>query len=313
MGKVSSVALESIDLWKIYKSRNSNVIALSGLNLEVRRGTITTLLGRNGAGKTTFLRIAATQLMPTKGELRVLGYDVVHEANKIRELIAVVPQDARPLLFPSPLEYVSSMLVMRGFSFSEARRRAKEALMELEIPEELWNKAAWDLSGGFQRRLLLAVILGIDAELIMLDEPTIGLDPIARRELWGKISLLKKRGKTVFLTTHYMEEAETLSDNVILIHKGKKVLEGSPKELVKSFKWKRKIEVLDECNIESLRKHGNVYGRRPPYIIYLNENVEEALSGLNEAGCRAVASNTTLEDVFLYAVGEEKWVLMEEE
>ncbi|MBE9391007.1 ABC transporter ATP-binding protein [Fervidicoccus fontis] len=311
---MSDVAIKAEDVWKIYnQNRTDEVIALRGLNLEIKKGTITTLLGKNGAGKTTFLRIIATQLIPTKGNISVLGYDVIKDVWKIREKIAVIPQDAKPLLFPSPLEFISSFLVMRGYSFSDARKRAKETLSELEIPEEYWNRAAWDLSGGYQRRLLLAAVMASDSELILLDEPSVGLDPIARMELWGKITLLKKMGKTVLLTTHYMEEAEMLSDHVIIIDKGKKILEGNPKELINSFKWKHKIEVLDECDISLMKKMGVLFGSRPPFVIYLNSSIDSVLEELNSNGCRASASLTTLEDVFLYAVGEEKWSIIKEE
>ncbi|MGB9831832.1 MAG: hypothetical protein ACPLSP_07160, partial [Fervidicoccus fontis] len=139
------------------------------------------------------------------------------------------------------------------------------------------------------------------------------LDPIARMELWGKITLLKKMGKTVLLTTHYMEEAEMLSDHVIIIDKGKKILEGNPKELINSFKWKHKIEVLDECDISLMKKMGVLFGSRPPFVIYLNSSIDSVLEELNSNGCRASASLTTLEDVFLYAVGEEKWSIIKEE
>lgn len=305
-------AISAESLWKIYNN-GSQVAALKDFSVEIERNKITTLLGRNGAGKTTFLRIAATQLLPTKGKIEVLGYDAVSQPYEVRERIAVIPQDAKPLLFPSPIEYVTSVLAMRGYSFSEARRLSKEVLEELDFTEEQMNRASWDLSGGYQRRLLLAVVLATDAELILLDEPTIGLDPIARRDLWGKISLLKKKDKTILLTTHYMDEAEKLSDKVIIIHNGQKIVEGEPKKLIEDFKWKRKIEVLDECCMDLMTKYGDVHGSIPPYIIYLNDDFEKAVSELNSKGCRAVASITNLEDVFLKSVGEEKWKLIGEE
>ncbi|MEM0020895.1 MAG: ABC transporter ATP-binding protein [Fervidicoccaceae archaeon] len=306
-------AIKAKSLWKIYNSKRNSITALKNLSLTMEKGKITTLLGRNGAGKTTFLRIAATQLLPTKGEIEVLGYDAISQPYEIRERIAVIPQDAKPLLFPSPIEYIVAVLTMRGFSFGEARIRAKEVLRELEFSEADMNKAAWDLSGGFQRRLLLAVVLAMNVELIMLDEPTIGLDPLARRDLWGKIALLKKKGKTILLTTHYMDEAEKLSDKVIIIHNGEKIIEGEPSSLLSNFKWKRKVEVLDECDRDMMMKFGEVHGSMPPYIIYLNDDLESAISYLNERGCRAVGSVTTLEDVFLRSVGEEKWKLIGEE
>lgn len=310
---MTNLAIRAESLWKIYNSKDGRVVALKDISINVEKNKITTLLGRNGAGKTTFLRIAATQLIPTKGKIEVMGYDAVNQPYMVREKIAVVPQDAKPLLFPSPLEYVSSILTMRGYSFNEAKSIAHEALQELGFSEAQMRQAAWDLSGGYQRRLLLAAVLAINAELILLDEPTIGLDPIARRELWGEIAYLKKRNKTILLTTHYMDEAEKLSDKVIIIHNGQKILEDEPKKLIDRFQWKRKVEVLDECDRELMSKYGEVHGTKAPYIIYLNDDFDRAVSELNIHGCRSIAGLTNLEDVFLYSVGEEKWKLIGEE
>ncbi|MEM0112558.1 MAG: hypothetical protein QXS56_03010, partial [Fervidicoccaceae archaeon] len=110
-----------------------------------------------------------------------------------------------------------------------------------------------------------------------------------------------------------MDEAEKLSDKVIIIHNGEKIIEGEPSSLLSNFKWKRKVEVLDECDRDMMMKFGEVHGSMPPYIIYLNDDLESAISYLNERGCRAVGSVTTLEDVFLRSVGEEKWKLIGEE
>ncbi|MGB9784947.1 MAG: ABC transporter ATP-binding protein [Fervidicoccaceae archaeon] len=310
---MTSVVISAESLWKIYNSKKEQTVALKNISLSIEKNKITTLLGRNGAGKTTFLRIAATQLLPTSGKIEVLGHDAVTHPYEIRERIAVIPQDAKPLLFPSPLEYVTSILTMRGHSFNESKRVAREVLEELGFSEDQMKRAAWNLSGGYQRRLLLAVVLAADAELILLDEPTIGLDPIARRDLWGKISLLKKKNKTILLTTHYMDEAEKLSDKVIIIHNGEKIIEGEPQKLIESFMWKRKIEVLDECDKELMAKYGEVHGTVPPYIIYINDDSEQAINELNQHGCRSVASLTSLEDVFLKSVGEEKWKIIGEE
>ena len=297
--------LSAKDLWKIYVGGGRRVEALRGVNVVVEKGTITTLLGKNGAGKTTFLRIAATQLLPTKGEITIFGYDAVKDPWPIRERIAVVPQDARPLLFPSPLEYVQTVLVMRGFSFSDARLNAVRSLEEMEIPRELWNKSSWSLSGGMRRRVLLAAVLAADAELIFLDEPSIGLDPLARRGLWSKISKLREQGKTILLTTHYMEEAEVLSDKVILIHEGQIYLEGEPKKLVDTLKWKYKLEILNQCFLDGVEDIGYVFGDSPPFSIYVDdeEKVSNMIKILSRKGCKITVSQTTLEDVFVLTVG----------
>ena len=302
-----TVVLEARDLWKIYRSRGHQVVALRGVSLEVERGSISTLLGQNGAGKTTFIRIAATQLLPTRGTIRVLGYDVVEEVWEVRERIAVVPQEARPLLFPSPMEYVTTLLVMRGITWAEARARAREALEDMEVPREKWDKSTWSLSGGMRRRVILAAVLAMDADVVFLDEPSIGLDPLARRGLWSKISRLREQGKTVLLTTHYMEEAEVLSDRVFLIHGGRVHRVGSPRELVDSLPWRYKVEVTSECpKVGELRGSHRVVGESPPYTIYAPSHGEagELLETLTRVGCRASSSPVDLEDVFILTVGE---------
>lgn len=300
--------LEAIDVWKVYRQGARKVTALRGVNLKIERGTITTLLGKNGAGKTTFLRIAATQLLPTKGTVRVFGFDVVREPWPIRERIAVIPQDAKPLLFPSPYEYVKTIQVMRGCGFGEAHRRTVEALEEMEIPREVWNRSLWSLSGGMRRRVLLAAVLAADADLVFLDEPSIGLDPIARRRLWSKIAKLREHGKTVLLTTHYMEEAEVLSDKVVLVHKGRVYLEGEPLQLVKSLLWKFKIEVTSACTLDGLSEAGEIADTGPPYYIYArdSEQASSIMETLTKRGCRAVVAPVSLEDVFLLSVREKE-------
>jgi ABC-2 type transport system ATP-binding protein len=310
---LSDLAIESRGLWKIYDSNGRKIEALKGVDIRVEKGTITTILGRNGAGKTTFLRIAATQLLPTRGEIYVDGFDVIHDPWPVRERIAVIPQESRPLYFPSPLEYVKALLVMRGYSFAEADRRAREALETMSIPRDLWNRTIWSLSGGFKRRVLLAVMMGIDAEIVFLDEPSIGLDPLARRDLWSRISALRETGKTILLTTHYMEEAEALSDKVIILHQGRVIKEGAPRELVQKLGFKYKIEVTSQCQQNVLDSVGKRVGQRPPIIIYPYTSVEEALETLTKNNCRSSVLPVSLEDVFLREVGGEKWELVSEE
>ncbi|MEM1619161.1 MAG: ABC transporter ATP-binding protein [Fervidicoccaceae archaeon] len=294
-------AIEAESLWKIYSRGRRPVEALRGITFNIESGSITALLGRNGAGKTTFLRIAATQLLPTRGTVRVLGHDVVDEVWRVRELIAMVPQDARPLGFPSPREYVKAVQVMRGESFAEAEKRAREVLEEMEVPRSLWNRSIWSLSGGMIRRVLLAAVLASDAPVLFLDEPSVGLDPLSRRRLWSKITKLKEGGRTVVLTTHYVEEAEALSDKVVMIHKGSLLAEGRPLDLVSSLGRKYKVEVRSKCDVEALKSWGEVLGSEPPIVVYVNgaADAAELVEELSSRGCAASMSPVTLEDFFL--------------
>ncbi len=230
--KMSNYIVETKNLKKIY---SNGVEALKGVDIRIREGEINTLLGRNGAGKTTFIRIIATQLMPTDGEAYVYGYDVVKEAEYIRRKIAVVPQEGRTYNFTTPWYEVYLSGLVWGYSRNEAKKRAEEVLKKLE----LWNhrkKLCIQLSGGLRQRVLLARALVTGADLLMLDEPTIGIDPFGRYVIWNLIKEMKNEGKTVILTTHYMDEAEKLSDRIIIIDEGKVTIEGTLDELMNKIK-----------------------------------------------------------------------------
>lgn len=297
------LAAETVDMWKIYSRGAKRIEALRGVSVKINKNTITSLLGRNGAGKTTFIRILGTQLLPTKGEAYVLGYDVVREASLVRERIAVLPQEAQPLMFPSPLEYVKYVLVMRGMSLSDAEKQSKSALEEMGIPRRYWNRSVWSLSGGYRRRVLLALLFAMNAELVFLDEPSIGLDPIARRSLWNKILSFRKRGITIILTTHYMEEAYILSDYVIVIHEGKVIGYDTPRNLVENLPVKYKVIVLNDCaELSKLKLDADfTVGSSPPYTLYYKqiENALEISRSLNVKDCNIKIEPVNLEDYLI--------------
>jgi ABC-2 type transport system ATP-binding protein len=192
------------ELSKIYKG--SKVAALDSISLTVRSRQVFTLLGRNGAGKTTFVRICATQMMPTSGKVNVLGYDVITEPRKVRDLISVVPQEGRPLRALTPWDHVFNWLQIRGQNRTDAKINTKIILENLEL-YDVKDRPAMNLSGGMKQKILVAMAMATDAQLLFLDEPTIGLDPISRRQVWSAIKKWKTRGKSILLTTHYMDEA----------------------------------------------------------------------------------------------------------
>ncbi len=208
-----SLALSAVHLGKVYPGSKSGTPALADVNLQVPTGRVYGLIGRNGAGKTTFVRIAATQLALTSGSLEVLGLDVKTQAREIRCRIACVPQEARPLYFLNTEEVVYLYLKMRGMEPAEARRRTRDALEELSLTEYA-KKLVARLSGGLRRRTLCAMVLASDAEVLFLDEPTTGLDPLARREVWKAVRRTIREHRTILLTTHYLDEAEALSSRL---------------------------------------------------------------------------------------------------
>lgn len=250
------LAIEASGITKKYKGSNHE--ALSALSLSVEAGKVFTLLGRNGAGKTTFTRICATQLLPSSGTVTVLGHNAVTEANQIRNRISIVPQEGRPLRALTPWDHVYNWLQIRGLDKRECRRRSTEILERLELYEAK-DVPAMKLSGGMKQKILVAMAIATDSELLFLDEPTIGLDPVSRRQVWSAIEDWKKRGGTIFLTTHYMDEAEMLSDRIAIVDRGKLVVEGTLHELRKVIPHNVRVDLAkDVINTDILKTFGHV-------------------------------------------------------
>ena len=200
--------------------------ALEGVSFSIERGQIFCLLGRNGAGKTTLLRILATQLKPTAGRAFVLGHDVLQDPRAIRPHIAVVPQEARPQMMLSPYDHILYFCLIRGRSRADARERTRKVMDDLGLWEHR-DKLASDLSGGLRQRLIIAMALVADPEVLFLDEPTIGLDPLGRRSVWHMLRELTRKGATILLTTHYLDEAEMLADDLLIVDKGRTAFLGT--------------------------------------------------------------------------------------
>ena len=297
-------AIEAEDLSKTYGK--SPVPALSEVNLRVPKSRVFTLLGRNGAGKTTFLRICATQLMPTSGRARVLGFDIVSQTKQVREKIAVVPQEMRPFQSLTPYDHVMMSLTSRGWSWTEARPRAKQTLSRLGLSAYA-NVSTDDLSGGLRQRSLVAMALATDAEILFLDEPTIGLDPVARREVWSLIVDLKHRGKTVLLTTHYLDEAESISDSIAIISKGKLLKVGTASELKSSLGGSVRVDVSSGFSEGELDAYGKVTRIGETYRVLTNESTAARIASIAiERKVRANVSPITLDDAFIDLVGTEE-------
>jgi oleandomycin transport system ATP-binding protein len=204
--------------------------ALDGVDLTVRTGTVLGLLGPNGAGKTTAVRVLATLLRPDSGRATVGGYDVVRDAHQVRQLIGLTGQYAsvdEQLTGAENLLLIGRLL---GMSRARAKQRARELLAQFELTDAA-NRAAKTYSGGMRRRLDLASSLVGEPPLLFLDEPTTGLDPRARTELWELIRSLVSGGTTVLLTTQYLEEADVLADEVVVIDRGRVLATGTPDEL----------------------------------------------------------------------------------
>lgn len=299
-------AVKSSNLVKVYHSKET-VEALKGVNISIRKGELFTLLGPNGAGKTTFLRIISTQLFPTKGEAYVLGYDVLTQPNEVRKHIAVVPQDVATYGNFTPLEYAYYFSLLRGMTKHEAKVAAKKALEAVEL-WDLRNRTCRTLSGGEKKRAIIASALSSDADIFMLDEPTSGLDAVARRNVWAVLREMIEQGKTILLTTHIMEEAEMVSDRLVIMHMGTAIAEGTPEEIKRLAKEKFRVVVEGDLNSLGLVENGNqVVKFGSKWIVYVRDE-DEALEIVGTALKKELKAETapvTLEDVFVKLVGGE--------
>lgn len=298
-----SVAIHSSHLSKRYTGARSGALALSDVSLDIPAGITYGLIGRNGAGKTTFIRIAATQLTPTSGELSVFGHDVLRDPGPIRTQIACIPQESRPLYFLTVQEVVYLYLKMRGMDAATSRQRTRDVLDELELGEYRRSLVS-HLSGGLRRRALVAMVLASDAELLFLDEPTTGLDPLARRQVWGAVRHAIRDRRTVLLTTHYLDEAEALSARLALIDRGRVLIAGTPDELRSRVRYPYRVSIEGPVDAERLEPYGRVVTIEGGHLVFAREAEARELArwGL-EHGYRLSLGPVTLEDLFLELVG----------
>jgi ABC-2 type transport system ATP-binding protein len=297
-----------------------DVVAVDGLDLEVRRGECFGLLGPNGAGKTTTIEILEGLLEPTSGTVEVLGRRWDREADALRARIGVALQETR--LFDR-LTVEETLRLFRTFYADATALDVETLLADMQLHEK---RRAWvmKLSGGQRQRLAVALGLIGDPELLFLDEPTTGLDPQSRRALWDTIASLRDRGKTVVLTTHYMDEAERLCDRVAIVDHGKRIALGTPSELIDQLGGHHLIELATEPQlppealaglpgVRAVRVMGGGAGGGEGEGAALSLSIEEphvALPALvARLGERAVqptrlmSRTATLDDVFLSLTG----------
>jgi ABC-2 type transport system ATP-binding protein len=228
MSNSSSFAVEAHDLVKVFP--RGNVRALDGVSLHVEEGTILGLLGPNGAGKTTAVRILSTILGPDSGHARILGHDVVKEADTVRRIIGLAGQYAAVDENLTGRENIRMVGRLSHMSWKDSRVRAAELLENFGLTDAA-DRVLKTYSGGMRRRLDLAAALVARPPVLFLDEPTTGLDVQSRQDLWGVIENLVAGGTTVLLTTQYLEEADRLARNIIVIDHGRVIAEGTPAQL----------------------------------------------------------------------------------
>jgi lipooligosaccharide transport system ATP-binding protein len=284
--------------------------AVKGIDVEVRRGEAFGFLGPNGAGKSSTMRMIAAVSPVSGGELRILGLDPATDGQAIRGRLGVCPQEDT---LDNELNVFDNLYIYgRYFGIDKAtvRQRAEELLDFVALTDKRKSRVE-DLSGGMKRRLTIARSLINDPEVLLLDEPTTGLDPQARHVLWDQLFRLKQAGVTLVITTHYMDEAEQLCDRLVVMDKGLIVAEGSPRELIEQYSTREVAELRfgvgeHEALGEKLSDLGDRVEVLPDRLLVYSDDGEQVIAETHERGLQPVAvlvRRSTLEDVFLRLTG----------
>ena len=284
--------------------------AVRGIDVDVRRGEAFGFLGPNGAGKSSTMRMIAAVSPVSGGELRILGMDPATDGPAIRARIGVCPQEDT---LDTELTVRDNLFVYGryfGIPRGEVNARTDELLEFVQLTEKAKSKVE-DLSGGMKRRLTIARSLINRPDMLLLDEPTTGLDPQARHVLWDRLFRLKRQGVTLVLTTHYMDEAEQLCDRLVVMDKGVIAAEGSPLELIRQHSTREVAELrFGVGEHEALAAKVEDLGERvevlPDRLLVYSEDGEEVIAKVHERGLEPVAvlvRRSTLEDVFLRLTG----------
>ncbi len=302
---MTDAALRAADVRKTYHTRGAPAVeALRGVSLALRKGERVSLLGRNGAGKTTFLRIAATLLVPSSGTVEVFGLDAVGHPEQVRPLIAVVPQEGKPFFHLTPREQVYAYLRARGVDRETAKARVEMALEQMGI-QEVADRLCITLSGGQKQRAMVATVIATEAPLLFLDEPTIGMDPFARRGVWDSLRRLTDRGSTILLTTHYLDEAEALSERLYVVEGGQVLVEGTAEAIKKQVGGTLKVSVSNGLPIkEELSSFGEIVADGGTLnVVTAPERINEIMALTVAKGLAATVGPVSLEEAFLRIVG----------
>jgi lipooligosaccharide transport system ATP-binding protein len=288
-----------------------DLVAVDGIDFDVQKGEAFGFLGPNGAGKTSTMRMIGCVSPPSGGALSILGLDPVTQGAEIRARLGVVPQQ-------DTLDFeltVRENIIIYGRYFGlprrELRERAKELLDFVQLSERADDRVE-PLSGGMKRRLTIARSLVNDPDVLLLDEPTTGLDPQARHTVWDRLFRLKQRGVTLILTTHYMDEAEQLCDRLVVMDKAKIVAEGSPAGLIDRYSTREVVELRFALDQQpegvAARMDGLVHRLEalPDRLLLYTDDGDTAASRVHEIGLQpesVLVRRSTLEDVFLHLTG----------
>ena len=304
MTKKNAVSVNQ--LTKIYAKNSLNsVVALNELNLEVKEGEIFGLLGPNGAGKTTFINILSGTVIKTKGSVNVWGFDIDKNPRQVRASIGIVPQEVNLDAFFSPRKLLELQAGLYGVP---KKNRITDTILKMVSLEKQANSYSRSLSGGMKRRLLIAKAMVHQPPILVLDEPTAGVDVELRQNLWKNVKNLNKQGVTIILTTHYLFEAQEMSDRIAILNKGNLVALDTTKNLLNRIKTKKiifkvnKLIDLSKKKISGLSFSSNLSNE---IIISYERNkhkIEDIINIIKSEGVEIIDISTkdgNLEDVFI--------------
>ena len=302
-------SIEAKNVNKTFLKKTQEVKALIDFSITIKKGTIHGLLGPNGAGKSTFINILGGLVKKNSGEVNVCGINIDKNIKLSKFKIGIVPQELNIDPFFSPAELLELQAGLYGVP--KKKRKTDEILENLKLTDQR-NAYARTLSGGMRRRLLIGKALVHDPEIIILDEPTAGVDIDIRTSVWNYIKRISGQGKTVCLTTHYLEEAENLCDNITIINHGKKIIEGSKNDLLNIISTKSVTFILNK-NIDipkDLKEFNPVIDNRVLKLSYDKNktNIKKIIDILNRNKIDFKEINTfegDLEDVFLKVVNKK--------
>jgi ABC-2 type transport system ATP-binding protein len=304
MNKKNALKVEK--LTKIYSKKSSKeIVALNNLNLEVQEGEIFGLLGPNGAGKTTFLNILAGTVIKNSGQVNVWGFDLDTNSRQVRSSIGIVPQEVNLDAFFSPKHLLELQAGLYGIPKKD---RITETILKLVSLEKQADSYARSLSGGMKRRLLIAKAMVHRPPILVLDEPTAGVDVALRKNLWSNVRALNKQGVTIILTTHLMYEAEEMCNRIAIINKGNLVKVDTTKNLLKSIKTKKiifKVDKIKEINKDNLNEVQFSYNKDNEIIATYEKTkhkIDEIINKVKDADMEIYDISTEegdLEDVFI--------------
>jgi len=309
--------------------RFQDTVAVDNVSMKVARGELFGLLGPNGAGKSTLTKMLSGIINPTSGTIKVGGYNIRDDPMKVKESLGVVPQDIVLYDYMNARENLAFFGRLYGLSGGKLRNRIEELLKFTQLDEKAVKRHISTYSGGMKRRVNIAAALLHEPQVMLLDEPTAGLDPKNKLALWEIIQTLHKEGKTIVLTTHMMDEAEELCNQVAIMDKGKIIALGSPRQLIKKVKVENTITVVpDKIPPKLIDAVQKIPGVKSSYRAYdENEKIEalkiiteraedilpEVVSAIAAEGTKILSvqlSRVTLEDVFILLTGRS---LTEEE